>query len=195
MITDYLPLNEYSRLFPYLSYDNYLCLRVSLETGLRIGDVVALRTAALCGNKITYIAQKTGKYGTAIISKELAEKLHRVAGNVYIFESNSSKNGHRTRQTVWKDVKKAAKIAGIDRNIAPHSARKTYAVQTFKNKGFAAAKRELQHDDPATTMLYVFSGVMSDTKETAEKAIRSDELEQLADYIAEKVYQRIKGEL
>lgn len=195
MTTDYLPLNEYSRLFPYLSYDNYLCLRVSLETGLRIGDVVALRTEALAGNRITYIAQKTGKFGTATITKDLAERLRRIAGAVYIFESSSSKNGHRTRQTVWKDVKKAAKIAGIDRNIAPHSARKTYAVQTFKNKGFSAAKKELQHDDPATTMLYVFSGVMSEANEKATLSIRSDELEQLAELIAEKVYQKIKGKL
>lgn len=191
MTTDFLPLKEYGKLFPYLSYENYLALRISLETGLRIGDVVALKAESLQGQQISYKAQKTGKNGTATITKELAEKLRKISGSTYIFESNS-KSGHRTRQTVWKDVKRAAQLAGIERNIAPHSARKTHAVQTFKNKGFAAAQRELQHDDPGTTMLYVFSGVMSEANERAAAVIDENQLEELAELIAIKVVDHLK---
>lgn len=77
MTTDYLPLQDYKKLFPYLSYENYLALAISLETGLRIGDVVALPSEALIGRDLSFTAAKTGKSGKVQLSKGLAEKLHR----------------------------------------------------------------------------------------------------------------------
>lgn len=190
MTTDYIPLSDYGKLFPFMSYENMLAVRVSLETGLRIGDVVALPASALVGNKLTYTAQKTGKTGVSSLSVELANKLRKNSGKVYIFESNS-KCGHRTRQTVWKDMKEAAHLAGVSGNVAPHSARKTHAVQTFRTKGFAAAQRELQHDNPSTTMLYVFSQAISEATGELTASINADQLEALAERIADLVCEKI----
>lgn len=194
MTTDYLPLEDFRRLFPYLTYDNYLAIRVSLETGLRIGDVVSLRTSALNGVTLSFVAAKTGKPGKATLSKDLAEKLRRYADKEFIF-SSSGKLGHRTRQAVWKDIKKAAAACGIEVNVAPHSARKTFAVNVAKRQGFAAAQRALQHDSQAVTGLYVFSGLLTEAQQKASAAISADELEALADLIAQKVITAIKKEL
>ena len=194
MTTDYLPLADFKRLFPYLTYDNYLAIRVSLETGLRIGDVVSLKTSALHGDVIEFTASKTGKQGKAKISRELADKLKRYAGSDFVFTS-SSKSGHRTRQAVWQDIKKAAKACGITVNVAPHSARKTFAVNVAKRQGFSAAQRALQHDNPSTTVGYVYSGLFTEAQQWASASLSSDELEALADMIAQKVITAIKKEL
>lgn len=190
MTTDFLPLQDYKKLFPYLSYDNYLALTISLETGLRIGDVVSLPSEALNGRELSFTAAKTGKSGKVQISKGLAEKLHRFKGSRFIFESYS-KAGHRTRQAVWHDVKKAAALAGIELNVAPHSARKTFAVKVAKEKGFAAAQRALQHDNPCTTVGYVYSGLFTEANSKASAALTADELETLAEMIADKVAERL----
>ena len=190
MTTDYLPIEDFRRLFPYLTYDNYLAIRVSLETGLRIGDVVALRTADLQGDVLKYTASKTGKQGKAKITKDLADKLKRYAGTEYIFAS-SSKLGHRTRQAVWKNIKQAAHACGITVNVAPHSARKTFAVGVAKRQGFAAAQRALQHDSAAVTGLYVYSGLLTEAQSKATASLCADDLEALADMIADKVVERL----
>lgn len=190
MTTDYLPIEDFKRLFPYLTYDNYLAIRVSLETGLRIGDVVALRTADLQGDVLKYTASKTGKQGKAKISKDLADKLKRYAGTEYIFAS-SSKLGHRTRQAVWKNIKQAAQACNITVNVAPHSARKTFAVGVAKKQGFAAAQRALQHDSAAVTGLYVYSGLLTEAQNKATAALCAADLEALADMIADKVVSRL----
>lgn len=190
MTTDYLPIEDFRRLFPYLTYDNYLAIRVSLETGLRIGDVVALRTADLHGNKLYFVAAKTGKAGTREISKDLADKLKKYAGTAYIFES-TSKLGHRTRQAVWKNVKQAAEACGITLNVAPHSARKTFAVGVARRQGFAAAKRALQHSNSGDTATYVYSGLITEANRKAIESLTEDELEALADKIANKVLARM----
>lgn len=193
MTTDYLPLKDYNRLFPFLSYDNYLALRLSLETGIRIGDVVSLPAAALSGNKINFTAAKSGKAGCAIISKDLADKLKRYSGKTYIF-SSSSKAGHRTRQAVWKDVKKAAAAAGITKNIAPHSARKTYAVQSFQRHGLKETQRRLQHDNSTVTAGYVLSGVLTEAQEKAGFYLDEAIIDDLSSRIAQKVIEGLKKE-
>lgn len=66
----------------------------------------------------------------------------------------------RTRQAVWKDVKKASKALKINENLSPHSARKTYAVEEFHEKGFKEVQKELQHDRAETTMLYAYSDIL-----------------------------------
>jgi site-specific recombinase XerC len=45
----------------------------------------------------------------------------------------------------------------VEKNVAPHSARKAFAVEEFKHKGIAAAQKALQHSDLSTTLLYCLS--------------------------------------
>lgn len=153
---------NYKKLFVFMGYENTLVLRVSLETGLRIGDILKMQIGDLRGRTITYTAEKTGKRGRAVITADLAKRLKQVAGEKYIFPKRGDPNGHRARQTVWKDVKKAAKslrAVGVVKgeNISPHSARKTFAVEDAERFGLRHTQRMLQHRDKNTTKMYAFS--------------------------------------
>ena len=142
-----------------MQYENALALRLSLETGLRIGDCLSLTPEQLQGQTISYTAQKTGKRGKKKITADLAKRLQKISSKKFIFEGRNG-NKPRTRQTVWKDVKKASAIAKIEGNFSPHSARKTYAVEEFHAKGFNEVQKELQHDRAETTMLYAYSDIL-----------------------------------
>lgn len=58
MRADYIKPSVYTRIYHLMQYENALALRLSLETGLRIGDCLALTPAQLQGQTISYTAQK-----------------------------------------------------------------------------------------------------------------------------------------
>ena len=161
MRSDYIKKSVYDRIYNAMQYENMLAVQLSIETGARIGDIVSLRTDNLKKNTIKYIASKTGKEDKKVISAELAKRLRKNASGGYLFPSTTSSSGHRTRQAVWTDIKKAAKLCGIKSNVSPHSARKTYAVEDYHRNGLNKAQADLQHDNLNTTLLYVLSDQLS----------------------------------
>ena len=162
MRSDYVKSEAFRLLINSMQYENGLALRVSLETGLRIGDVLKAKAVDLKGTKLSYVAQKTGKAGCKTLSKSLANALRRVSGSYWIFEGRGrTKTGHRTRQTVYRDLKKVCKRLGVEGQISPHSARKSYAVADFRENGLEHVKRELQHDQDSVTLLYALSDVLT----------------------------------
>lgn len=173
-----------------MQYKNALALRVSLETGLRIDDVLKLAPNDLKGRTIKGKAEKTGKPFKKVLSKDLANRLKEIGDSRFIFTHRTDPKKHRTRQAVWKDVKKAAKLLKLSGNIAPHSARKTYAVELFQDSGLKEVSKELQHDRTDTTILYAFADLL-DGKETN---VHFDSLAEFADLVAEKVTVRLIGQ-
>lgn len=162
MKSDYLKPNNYGKLFVFMGYENTLVLRVSLETGMRIGDILKLKPRDLRGRTLTYTAEKTGKRGKAVISQGLANRLREVSGEKYIFPKRGDADDHRRRQTVWKDVKRAVaalRAAGVidSENISPHSARKTFAVEDMEKHGILHTQKALQHSNKMTTRIYTDS--------------------------------------
>lgn len=178
-----------------MQYENALALRLSLETGLRIGDCLSLKPEQLQGQVITYTAQKTGKSGKKKISADLAQRLRKISSKKFIFEGRSG-DKPRTRQAVWKDVKKASKIAKIDSNFSPHSARKTYAVEEFHHKGFNEVQKELQHDRAETTMLYAYSDILFGKGENnSENVEYLTEVAEKTLEIVQKIAKKLKVEI
>lgn len=155
--------DNYGKLFVFMGYQNTLIMRVTLETGMRIGDVVKLRPDQLKGRTIRYVAEKTGKAGRAVISQDLANRMRESSGEFFFFPKRGDERDHRRRQTVWKDVKKAVaalRAAGVispDTNISPHSARKTFAVEDEERHGILHTQKALQHSSKITTKIYTDS--------------------------------------
>lgn len=154
--------DHYGKLFVFMGYENTLVLRVSLETGMRIGDILKLTPRDLKGRTITYTAEKTGKRGKAVVTQGLANRLREISGEHYIFPKRGDSSDHRRRQTVWKDVKRAVaalRAAGVidSENISPHSARKTFAVEDMEKHGILHTQRALQHSNKITTSIYTDS--------------------------------------
>ena len=194
MRTFYLNPAVYNRLYGIMQYKNALALRTSLETGLRIDDVLSLRPSDLKGRTLSGVAQKTGKPFKKVISQDLANRLREIASKRFFFEHRLDPKKHRTRQAVWKDLKKAVKILQVQGNIAPHSARKTYAVELFKDCGINKVQKELQHDRVSTTALYAFADMLDGKKENRTDVLISDEqIEVLSEKIAKKVAQLLQS--
>lgn len=187
MRTDYIKPSVYKKIYSIMQYENALALRTSLETGMRIGDVLDLEKNQLQGRRISFTAQKTGKSAKKVISVDLSKRLRQVSGSRFIFEGRYGDKPRR-RQTVWKDVKKACKELHITENVGCHSARKTYAVEELHEHGLPTVQKELQHDRLSTTMLYAFSDLL--TADVKNCDIGTD-FEKLGNYIIEGVCARI----
>ena len=157
--THYLNPSLYNKLYAVMQYENALALRTSLETGWRIDDVLHLKLSDLDGRTLSCVAMKTGKADKKVISADLAKRLKQIAAHGRLFDGRYG-NKPRTRQAVWHDVKKAAKRLQIVGNIAPHSARKTYAVEDFKAHGLKKVQDDLQHDRVSTTLVYAFADLI-----------------------------------
>lgn len=131
-------------------------MECALDTGLRISDVLSLRTAQIGSQRLTVRESKTGKTRRVYLRRALWERLKAVAGSLYVFEGRDSPDKHRTRQAVYKDVKRAAKAMRV-KHVGCHTARKVYAVDIYRRKGLTATQTALGHDRPETTLIYLAS--------------------------------------
>ncbi len=158
MTTEYLVRREMEHVFAALTPANRLVCRVCVDTGLRVGDVVQLRTEQLVP-QFWITESKTGKRRRVNLTAGLLKALQAQAGTTWVFPSPKDQTAHRTRQAVWYDVKRAAKAFRLPQNVAPHSLRKVYAVQLLERcKGnVGRVQRALNHSDAATTYIYVMA--------------------------------------
>ena len=145
---------------------NRLVFAVMLATGLRVGDVLGLRTEQVERQRFTVRESKTGKTRRVYIPRELQLRLLGQAGRLYCFEGRTDWRRHRTRQAVWKDCNRVARFfqssGAVPKraSVSPHSARKVYAVEEYRRTGdLDAVRRKLNHDPAhvATTLVYALS--------------------------------------
>lgn len=146
-----------------LTYENRLVMRLLLHTGLRISDALALKPEQLRAN-FWITEQKTGKRRQVGIPEPLLSDLREAAGEHWVFPGADPWK-HRTRQAVWKDVKRAAQAARLTQNVGPHSARKVYAVELLEKYGdIDRVRRALNHGGVEVTLIYA----MADKQLTAK---------------------------
>lgn len=169
MRSDYIENSVIELVLAKMGYENALAVRLSLATGLRIGDVLKARKSDFEGNVLHFIAQKTNKKGACTLSPDFVkELLNNSGGSDYIFCGRGG-DKPRTRQAVYIDFKKAVKELGIKENATPHSARKIFAVEELKNKTFEEVQKELQHSNADVTMLYACADKLKGLKNTSKK--------------------------
>lgn len=142
---------------------NRLAIKISLETGARIDDILSLKKDQILSKPIKYIEKKTGKKRTLKVSKKTHEEMIKFADYYYLFPNRRDNKKHRTRQAVWKDIKRAKKSLRIKENLTTHSARKNYAVRLMKkyNNDITKVQKELNHATPEVTMIYALSQMLS----------------------------------
>ncbi|MBQ8146996.1 MAG: tyrosine-type recombinase/integrase [Clostridia bacterium] len=156
MKSRFLDENEIKSLKNASTKEAFLPLLISLETGLRIGDVVALRVADVKPDGIHYKSKKTGKKGIAAISCATRKLLNKKGK--WLFPSPYKVGQHLTRQAVWSRLKRLAKNVDIElEGVSPHSMRKVFAVELYRKKGFKAVQEALQHNYASTTEIYSFA--------------------------------------
>lgn len=141
-----------------LTRENEVACRVALAYGLRISDVLNLRTWQVQQGSATIKELKTGKRRTLRWTPVLQSQLLSVAGKVFVFEHRTDPNKHRTRQAVWKDIKRASEALRISGCVGTQSMRKTCAKRKYNACGdMRKVQKLLNHSDEVVTMLYALA--------------------------------------
>lgn len=156
MKTEYLLQREIDLVLAALTDTNRLVMRTALQTGLRVGDVLALTPDRLKPH-FWVTEQKTGKRRQVGLPEPLLSDLKKHAGKQWVFPGRNPAK-HHTRQAVWKDVKRAAQAFRLKQNVGPHSARKVYAVDLMKRYGdIERVRRALNHSSESVTLIYAMA--------------------------------------
>ena len=156
MRTEYLLAREVDLVLAALTETNRLVMRTALTTGLRVGDVLALKPDRLKPH-FWVTEEKTGKKRQVGLPEPLLSDLRKHAGTWWVFPGRNPRK-HHTRQAVWKDVKRAAHAFRLAQNVAPHSARKVYAVELMRKYGdIDRVRRALNHSSDSVTLIYAMA--------------------------------------
>lgn len=144
---------------------NALALRVSMATGLRISDVLEMKTADVERGRFTVKEGKTGKTRRVRLPVALQVEVLKQSGHIYAFPARSDGRKHRTRQAVYKDIRRAAVAFRLKEHISPHSARKMFAVSSLKRYGDVKKVQQLlNHESDAVTLIYVLADELTRRK-------------------------------
>ncbi len=162
MRSDFTQRDEFRHLLAALTIPNRLALETSLYTGLRISDVLNLKSNQL-KNRFSIRESKTGKIKHIFIPNSLLFRLKSLSGRVFVFEHRLTPLKPRTRQAVYKDLKRVCKIFRMKNlQLSPHSARKIFAVLEYqKSKDLGKVKKLLNHSSEAVTILYAMADEMT----------------------------------
>lgn len=161
MTTEYLLNEQMEHVLAALTPQNALIMRTLLHTGMRLSDVLALKTAQLKPSG-WYTEGKTGKRRRFGLPGELLKSIKAQAGPEWAFPGLSARGGHKTRQAVWKDVKRASRAFRLPQNVGPHSARKIYAVDLMEKYGdIERVRRALNHESSTVTALYAMADMLT----------------------------------
>lgn len=163
MRTEYLLEQEVELVLSALTDTNRLVMRTALQTGLRVGDVLALKPDRLKPH-FWVTEQKTGKARQVGLPEPLLSDLKKNAGQLWVFPGRNPRK-HHTRQAVWKDVKRAAEAFRLKQNVGPHSARKVYAVELRNKYGdIERVMRALNHSSESVTLIYAMADAQLEAK-------------------------------
>lgn len=157
--TEYLLHQQLSLVLASLMPANRLACEVSLHTGLRISDVLELKTEDVRRSSRFWVKeQKTGKSKLVGLPASLRGRMIAQAGPVFVFSNRLDPMKHRTRQAVWSDMKRAQRAFRLPQNVGPHSMRKEYAVELMRKYGSVErVRRALNHSSTTVTVLYAMA--------------------------------------
>lgn len=137
---------------------------ISIETGLRIGDILKLTISDVQHNPLNIYESKSKRRRFIEISDELHQHLrkqYKYSG--WLSDKNSQRLCFLTnrgtmkainRSTYYRRLKRASKALKI--NFSAHSGRKLYAMNIFKrSKSVPAVQNALNHRFITTTATYL----------------------------------------
>lgn len=160
MRTEYLLNEQVKIVLAALTPANRLVCETCLHTGLRVSDVLELKTEQI-KPRFWVKEQKTGKSKMIGLPDDLRVRLLAQAGETWVFPSRCDPTKHRSRQAVWADVKRAQRAFRLRQNIGPHSFRKDYAVELLRRYGdIEKVRRALNHSSTTITVIYAMADML-----------------------------------
>lgn len=170
-LPDYLTVDETKRLLeaPDPDHDHYWRDRAMLEvlyaTGMRVSELTGLTLSLLdLDEGFATVFGKGAKERLVPIGapalralrrylRELRPRLDRGSGKGIVFLT--ARGRPIRRESVWRVVRNAARRAGLQRDVSPHTLRHTFATHLVEGGADLAAVQELLgHVDISTTEIY-----------------------------------------
>ncbi|MBO7748995.1 tyrosine-type recombinase/integrase [Paenibacillus sp. MWE-103] len=141
----------------FCSERDYILFLVGVNTGLRVGDIVKLKTKELLGKKRVVVKEgKTGKSRELLLANiydELNAYLDTVDSE-WAFPSRKG-GGAITPTQSYRQLNKAADMAEVE-SMGNHTLRKTFGYWMYKQtRDVAKLQRILNHSHPAITLTYI----------------------------------------
>ncbi len=134
-------------------------------TGVRVSELVGLNLSSVdLEERVCIVFGKGSKerfvpFGAPAVEalerylRQVRPRIERGLGEGRVFLN--ARGAPLTRMTVWKIVKEAARRAGIERNVSPHTLRHTFATHLLEGGADLASVQELLgHADISTTQIY-----------------------------------------
>ncbi|MDP2858074.1 MAG: tyrosine-type recombinase/integrase [Bacillota bacterium] len=157
---------------------NQCMLRLMVDAGLRVGEVLALQVRDLdwAAGKVMIRQGKGAKDRVVWINEDLLELLRqwrerRPAGsNGLLF--TTLQGGELDARYIRELVKRLAKRAGIEKDVHPHLLRHTMATDLLRStKNLRLVQKALGHSNITTTTIYAH--IVDGELEEAMKGLRS----------------------
>ena len=175
MKSDYINDTDLSHVLALLMPVNRAAVECSLRYGMRIGDVLNLSREQVQKRSFTYTESKTGKKRRVTMCKSFADYLLSLSSyqSSLVFPSRLDASKPRTRQAVYKDIRRAAVALRCKEHISPHTARKVYAVKAYHRYGdLHKVQQLLNHDNEAVTMIYALADELTKRRLNTKKRTR-----------------------
>lgn len=180
MRTDYIPQELLWRLMDCMFPVNAAVLMLMVATGMRVGDALKQRLTdwrdVLTGKdfSLCYTESKTGKERVIRVPADVAAKLDELprGKSPWLFPGRYPEKP-RTRQAVYKDLNRVAKLYRVNgkkirARLGTHTARKIYAVKLYheaKELGvyepLEYVRVDLNHASREVTFLYALADEIS----------------------------------
>lgn len=139
-------------------------LELMYACGLRVSELVGLPENSINFDKKQIIVfGKGGKERVIPIANKAISSIHQyiqikktIPNNKWLFPSQQSKNGHLTRASFFKDLKKLAIECGIyPSRVSPHVIRHSFATHLLQNGAdLRSVQKMLGHSSICTTEIY-----------------------------------------
>ena len=142
MRTGWISDSVMGHLLAALTPPNRLACEMSLRYGMRIGDVLALKSEQLMKPKLCYREQKTGKRRVVNVSAKFRGILLSQAGRVYVFEHRTTHLDHEPDKQFGKTSNGSLEYFVSETSVCTHAARATPSANTVsaeiwrKSNGF-----------------------------------------------------------
>lgn len=136
-----------------------LILYLLYGSGLRVSELISLKTNAFVENKFVRIVGKGGRERIVPIAHQVMQILSKWLNikpeSVWIFPSINLEK-HITRQRVFQIIKQCAALSGIDiAKVSPHVLRHAFATHILDHgANLLSVKKMLGHQDISTTEIY-----------------------------------------
>jgi integrase len=145
------------KLIRRLEYRDQLLLRLAIESGLRIGDLLKL-TVGQIKQTMTVYETKSRRERTFKISPELFQDLKKYTKYKkrasILFHSSRSASKCLHRSTIHRRIKKA--LRGLKFNASAHSARKLFAYNKFaETQSLKKVQETMNHRNLMVTLAYL----------------------------------------